>query len=334
MTHARSTCVAPVVRPLPRASGLPPSRTTSRSCSSIRSTALAMKMADLCRQLGQWDTVYQVLARMLEVASRDQDKMDVYVQLGELCGAARSRSRQGHVSTTARPSSSTARTCPRWWPSSASTASAVSGDGSWSRSSSARAGFRGGELHAVPGRPGHRAGRQARALAASTAIASTTSARPSSSTRRSGGRRPGAPRGLRGIEPLYQQRERWPTCPRSWRPARGGAHREGAHHHPGQAGSPVRGGVRQAREGGGAALRARSSKIGPSNLDALSSLSRASTARCSVGTIMPTSTSGTSRPRPTARKRSRSTKALSSTTPASSRIGARHRHLPERHESR
>jgi golgin subfamily B member 1 len=43
------------------------------------------QMADLYRQTGQWDTVYQVLARMLEVASRDEDKMDVYVQLGELC---------------------------------------------------------------------------------------------------------------------------------------------------------------------------------------------------------------------------------------------------------
>src|SRR5690606_5026798 len=47
--------------------------------------AAMSQMADLYRQLGQWDTVYQVLARMLEVASRDEDKMDVFVQLGELC---------------------------------------------------------------------------------------------------------------------------------------------------------------------------------------------------------------------------------------------------------
>jgi tetratricopeptide (TPR) repeat protein len=43
------------------------------------------QMADLYRQTGQWDTVYQVLSRMLEVANNDDDKMDVYVQLGELC---------------------------------------------------------------------------------------------------------------------------------------------------------------------------------------------------------------------------------------------------------
>jgi tetratricopeptide (TPR) repeat protein len=43
------------------------------------------QMADLYRQTGQWDTVYQVLSRMLEVASNDDEKMDVYVQLGELC---------------------------------------------------------------------------------------------------------------------------------------------------------------------------------------------------------------------------------------------------------
>jgi tetratricopeptide (TPR) repeat protein len=47
--------------------------------------AAMSQMADLYRQTGQWDTVYQVLARMLEVATRDEDKMDVYVQLGELC---------------------------------------------------------------------------------------------------------------------------------------------------------------------------------------------------------------------------------------------------------
>ncbi|MET0339682.1 MAG: tetratricopeptide repeat protein [Polyangiales bacterium] len=47
--------------------------------------AAMSQMADLYRQTGQWDTVYTVLARMLEVASRDEDKMDVYVQLGELC---------------------------------------------------------------------------------------------------------------------------------------------------------------------------------------------------------------------------------------------------------
>ncbi len=43
------------------------------------------QMADLYRQTGQWDTVYQVLSRMLEVATNDEEKMDVYVQLGELC---------------------------------------------------------------------------------------------------------------------------------------------------------------------------------------------------------------------------------------------------------
>jgi golgin subfamily B member 1 len=47
--------------------------------------AAMSQMADLYRQTGQWDTVYQVLARMLDVATRDEDKMDVYVQLGELC---------------------------------------------------------------------------------------------------------------------------------------------------------------------------------------------------------------------------------------------------------
>ncbi|MEY4513788.1 MAG: hypothetical protein RLZZ450_5910, partial [Pseudomonadota bacterium] len=47
--------------------------------------AAMSQMAELYRQTGQWDTVYQVLARMLEVATRDEDKMDVYVQLGELC---------------------------------------------------------------------------------------------------------------------------------------------------------------------------------------------------------------------------------------------------------
>ncbi len=43
------------------------------------------QMADLYRQTGQWDTVFQVLSRMLEVATNDEEKMDVYVQLGELC---------------------------------------------------------------------------------------------------------------------------------------------------------------------------------------------------------------------------------------------------------
>jgi tetratricopeptide (TPR) repeat protein len=47
--------------------------------------AAMSQMAELYRQMGQWDFVYQVLARMLEVASKDEDKMDVYVQLGELC---------------------------------------------------------------------------------------------------------------------------------------------------------------------------------------------------------------------------------------------------------
>jgi tetratricopeptide (TPR) repeat protein len=43
------------------------------------------QMADLYRQTGQWETVYQVLSRMLEVSTTDEDKMDAYVQLGELC---------------------------------------------------------------------------------------------------------------------------------------------------------------------------------------------------------------------------------------------------------
>ncbi|HEX6239251.1 MAG TPA: tetratricopeptide repeat protein [Polyangiales bacterium] len=47
--------------------------------------AAMSQMAELYRQMGQWDFVYQVLARMLEVAHKDEDKMDVYVQLGELC---------------------------------------------------------------------------------------------------------------------------------------------------------------------------------------------------------------------------------------------------------
>jgi golgin subfamily B member 1 len=59
--------------------------------------AAMSQMADLYRTTGQWDTVYQVLARMLEVATRDEDKMDVYVQLGELCEKQLGRPEQATV---------------------------------------------------------------------------------------------------------------------------------------------------------------------------------------------------------------------------------------------
>lgn len=43
------------------------------------------QMADLYRAGGQFEHVVQVLTRILEVATGEDDKMDVYVQLGELC---------------------------------------------------------------------------------------------------------------------------------------------------------------------------------------------------------------------------------------------------------
>ena len=187
------------------------------------------QMADLYRQLGQWDTVYQVLARMLEVATRDEDKMDVYVQLGELCEkqlVARSKP----PPTTARPSNSMAPTCLRWWLSSASIVSAASGT-SWSRSSSARPASAGGELNTLSQED------LDIVLAAKLELAPSyrdhfndidKAIQQYEEVLAVEGQNLAA---LRGIEPLYQQRERWPDLPQDPRgSARGRAHREGAHH--------------------------------------------------------------------------------------------------------
>ncbi|MFT3922541.1 MAG: hypothetical protein QM778_08405 [Myxococcales bacterium] len=170
------------------------------------------QMADLYRQLGQWDTVYQVLARMLEVASRDEDKMDVYVQLGELCEKQLSRPEQATTYYSQALELDGAHL-----PSLVALERIYRERGEWDELVEVlkrKAGFRGGELNTLSQED------LDIVLAAKLELAASyrdhfndvdKAIQQYEEVLAVEGQNLAA---LRGIEPLYQQRERWPDLPK------------------------------------------------------------------------------------------------------------------------
>ncbi|MFM2417170.1 MAG: hypothetical protein RL385_1893, partial [Pseudomonadota bacterium] len=174
--------------------------------------AAMSQMADLYRQTGQWDTVYQVLARMLDVATRDEDKMDVYVQLGELC-----------EKQLGRPDQATAYYSQALELDGAHLPSLVALEriyrerGEWEKLVEVlkrKASFRGGELHTLPEED------LAIVLAAKLELAASyrdhfndvdKAIQQYEEVLAVESRNLAA---LRGVEPLYQVTERWQELPR------------------------------------------------------------------------------------------------------------------------
>jgi golgin subfamily B member 1 len=174
--------------------------------------AAMSQMADLYRQTGQWDTVYQVLARMLEVATRDEDKMDVYVQLGELCEKQLGRPEQATAYYSQALELDGAHL-----PSLVALERIYRERSEWEKLIEVlkrKASFRGGELHTLPEED------LAIVLAAKLELASVYRdhfndvEKAIQQYEEVLAVEPRNLAALRGVEPLYQVTERWQELPR------------------------------------------------------------------------------------------------------------------------
>jgi tetratricopeptide (TPR) repeat protein len=174
--------------------------------------AAMSQMADLYRQTGQWDTVYQVLARMLEVATRDEDKMDVYVQLGELCEKQLGRPEQATAYYSQALELDGAHL-----PSLVALERIYRERGEWEKLVEVlkrKASFRGGELHTLPEED------LAIVLAAKLELAASYRDHFNDVDKAIQqyeevlAVEPRNLAALRGVEPLYQVTERWQELPR------------------------------------------------------------------------------------------------------------------------